>query len=392
MDPNGDVRPCCIMQPMQNSVLGNINSQPLEEIWNSERIKTLRSNLMNGRGDSRCEICYRNEAVGGESFRTNVEKNMVPILSNVNHTIQQTHPDGSCDVVNLEYWDFRFSNYCNFKCRTCNPTYSTSWVEDAKALGQYLPDQSGWKNNPEGRVKLLEKYIPNVKEIYFAGGEPLIMDEHLKVLHLLRDAGRYNVKLRYNSNLSTLIYKGNDFVTDFWNNFHDVVISGSLDAVGSRSEYIRSGTNWLKLDQNIQRLVSAGINLNFNITISSLNVFYLDEMIDYFVKIGHFNPTKNTTHRPHGFIYNIVHYPELYRVEHLPDEAKRFCYEKLRSYEKEFQKKFNVTYSLFDEIFNALNAKSSEIFFDEFKKYTHDLDKIRNESVEQYLPELAKFF
>ncbi|MFN9113836.1 MAG: hypothetical protein ACK5XN_27530, partial [Bacteroidota bacterium] len=208
----------------------------------------------------------------------------------------------------------------------------------------------------------------------------------------LKDAGRYDVKLRYNSNLSTLQYKGNDFVADFWNHFDDVVISGSLDAVGNRSEYIRSGTNWSKLDQNIQRLVRAGINLNFNITVSSLNVFYLDEMIDYFITIGHFNPQKSTTHRPQGFIYNIVHFPELYRVEHLPDSAKRFCYEKLKSYEKEFQAKYKVSYSLFDEVFNALNAPSNPKFFEEFKKYTHDLDKIRNESVGTSLAELADFF
>ncbi|MBY0517869.1 MAG: twitch domain-containing radical SAM protein [Bacteriovoracaceae bacterium] len=392
VDPNGDVRPCCIMQPMQNSVIGNINKTSLEEIWNSDGIKSLRKNLMTEKGDARCEICYRNEAVGGGSFRTNVENNMVKSFSRVGEVIQSTQADGSCEEVNLEYWDFRFSNYCNFKCRTCNPSYSTSWLEDAKAMGQYIPDQGGWKNNSEGRVKLIESYADKVKEIYFAGGEPLIMEEHLKVLNLLKDKKRFDVKLRYNSNLSTLNFKGNDFVNDFWKQFKDVVISGSLDAVGEKSEYIRSGTNWTQLDRNIRRLVDGKFNLNFNITVSSLNVFYLDEIVEYFISVGHIKPNKHEPHRSYGFIYNVVHFPEFYRVEHMPDAAKKFCYNKLKTYEESFQKRFEVKYTLFDEVFNALNAKSNPAMFEDFKLYTIQLDKLRAESVSKTLPELSQFF
>ena len=37
----------------------------------------------------------------------------------VEDSMSRTNPDGSVEDMKLPYWDFRFSNICNFKCRSC---------------------------------------------------------------------------------------------------------------------------------------------------------------------------------------------------------------------------------------------------------------------------------
>jgi sulfatase maturation enzyme AslB (radical SAM superfamily) len=81
----------------------------------------------------------------------------------------------------------------------------------------------------------MQEHIPYLEQIYFAGGEPLIMEEHYRILKELVKREMFNVKLIYNTNFSRLNLKDED-VLDYWKLFNNVSIGASLDAMGPRAE------------------------------------------------------------------------------------------------------------------------------------------------------------
>ena len=74
-------------------------------------------------------------------------------------------------------------------------------------------------------------HIDYVEQIYFAGGEPLIMDEHYRILEELERRGMFDVRLVYNTNFTQVRLKDR-YVFDFWKKFKNVSVGASLDAMG----------------------------------------------------------------------------------------------------------------------------------------------------------------
>ena len=181
--PNHNVFPCCIT----NYKVGSTKTDTMEDIWNNDEMKNIRKQMLDGEKPKACATCYKAEEYGQVSQRYTMNKE----LAKEYHRIVDTKPDGSLDKMDLAYWDFRFSNVCNLKCRSCGPQLSTGWYNDSKeqnrldrinrgdnpeeyeggvikgTLPHDLPDQSDkrliklWKE--------LEPHFPSVQEIYFAG-------------------------------------------------------------------------------------------------------------------------------------------------------------------------------------------------------------------------------
>jgi pyruvate-formate lyase-activating enzyme len=202
-----------------------------------------------------------------------------------------TQPDGHVEKVDLRYWDFRFSNLCNYKCRTCGPEYSSSWIPDAKELG-WMGSGDNSKVieiasvDESTNVDFLKKYVDIVEKVYFAGGEPLLMDEHWQILDMLDQNKRYGVVLSYNTNLSKLTYK-NKNVVDYWEKWgHNVWLWPSIDEIDDRAELIRSGTNWKNVEDNLQIVSKINIHIRPSMTVSCMNVHRIPEVINRLVDIG----------------------------------------------------------------------------------------------------------
>lgn len=400
VDPNGGVRPCCIMQADSSTILGNIADTSLEELWNTEQMKSLRKNLLSGTRDDRCKVCNELDDANLGSFRQGYQTHIAPTFPGIPNAIKNTSPDGTCNTFNLEYWDFRFSNFCNYKCRSCGPGYSSSWHADAVELGWITEPKTAkpitWLSTTDSRIQLLEKHIGIVKEIYFAGGEPLLMEEHTKVLDLLLAAGRTDVRLRYNTNLSTLKYKQYDLIDDYWSKFKNVEISGSIDAMGPRAEYIRSGTNWDVVDKNIRRLVSAlgdSISiLTFNVTISSLNVMYLEELLDYFISVNAIKDLTQYNKRPWQFWFNPVFTPEYLCIKNMPQSAKDEVKVIFNNFDERLKKERGINYSFFTDLYPILDQEADPAKMEQFKTMTTKLDELRNESAADVIPELWRHY
>ena len=95
-----------------------------------------------------------------------------------------------------------------------------------------------------------EPMLEHIEQIYWAGGEPIIMDEHWAIMNKLVEMGKTDIRIFYNTNFTKLNYKKFD-VLDLWKNFHNISIGASL-MPHSRGE--RKGTNWEDIVNNIKRL------------------------------------------------------------------------------------------------------------------------------------------
>ena len=106
-------------------------------------------------------------------------------------------------------------------------------------------------DNPDFLKEIIEQ-VPNFKTAYFAGGEPLITEEHYILLEeMIRTGASNTVSLRYNTNLSNFKFKDKDILS-LWKHFKKKIdIYASVDHYGERAEYIRHGTNWATVEENL---------------------------------------------------------------------------------------------------------------------------------------------
>jgi hypothetical protein len=229
-EPNGKVVPCCLTSH-HDYFAGDLNTQSIEEIWNSKNMKDLRKQFLAGEEPKICATCFDREKITGESGRYYQNKefpNVIKIIPEI------TEPDGTCKTMELKYWDFRFSNLCNYKCRSCGPRYSSSWVPDYKKLG-WADQEKVWSiESVENQTNydFLKDQVKHVQKVYFAGGEPLLMPEHWDTLDLLVENKRFDVKISYNTNCSTLTYGGKNAL-DYWRQWEDwkIEVWPSIDEI-----------------------------------------------------------------------------------------------------------------------------------------------------------------
>ena len=163
-------------------------------------------------------------------------------------------------------------------------------------------------------------------KIYYVIGEPLLTDKHYDILEHLISIGKTNVKLEYNSNCSVLKYKSKS-VLELWKHFDTIHIGASLDHYGSRAEYIRSGTDWNLVKNNIQKIKQEcpHIKMQSNTVVSIFNLYTLTDFFDYVLEEGFFDIEDYFPQ-----MYNIQ-YPEYYTASVLDDSFKTEIIEKIQS-------------------------------------------------------------
>ena len=120
--PSGDAFPCCL----NDTKLGNLNNDKISDLINSSYIKELRLKMLSETEPAECYRCL-NQPLNNATHRKYLNNRYLDKHSDI---IKSTSKTGQVDNFKFAYWDFRFSNYCNMKCRMCGPEYSTKWYED----------------------------------------------------------------------------------------------------------------------------------------------------------------------------------------------------------------------------------------------------------------------
>ena len=245
-DIKGTYQLCCHI-PMNDNV-GN-HTQPISTIFNNDRYKEVRKEFLAGKIPKECKVpCYVKEELGGLSNRQQVNKRFQKYAKLQDYT----NEDGSVNN-NPIYLDIRFGNKCNFKCRICGPFASSAWFKDSEKISKFKnssPQLEDYYTDSPDFWEYLDKIKDSVRYYYFAGGEPLLMDGHYKLLQWFIDNDKTDIELTYNTNLSTLNYKNHD-VFELWKNFKNISLWPSVDGYKEHCEYGRTNFVWENFEKNL---------------------------------------------------------------------------------------------------------------------------------------------
>jgi len=375
--PTGEAYPCCHAE-MGVGQVGNCREKSLEEIWYDEPMNKLRYNMIHDIRSDACARCYEQEESGFFSGRKSANKHH-------GHNIKRLGDQ----EFRMTYWDIRFSNLCNLSCRSCGHIFSSSWYQDQAQLAGPEWTKHNSVLNFAGRTEIdmweqLKPHLDYVEQIYFAGGEPLMMKEHYLILEELERRGRFDVRLIYNTNFTQTRLKDR-WVFDYWKKFDSVAVGASLDAMGPRAEYIRKGTNWATVEDNRRRMQDTCPNVDFYIspTLSIMNAEHLPEFHRTWVDQGLI--------RAQDLNVNILQDPAHYRIDIAPTAYKARLaelYQEHIAWLKPQDQLQRATVG-FESAIKFMLATDNTKLIPKFWEKTFQLDRIRKESALSIIPELA---
>ena len=218
IEENGNVTPCCVM-PSNRFFMG----KGVKNYFNGPALANLKDEFTKNKKPSNCEYCWQAE---NSNLKT--------------HRLQE-------NSIGIHQIHIRLNNVCNFKCRMCNPKFSSSWEVENRNHGYFTHEYTTQKDvfdYDSSLLPFITKAIKSngLKYLNISGGEPLITDSNLKLLYHLIDNKATNVRLAYSTNLSKLDYKKVDLI-NLWDNFEAVLLEASCDGWGEAVEYSRTGFN-----------------------------------------------------------------------------------------------------------------------------------------------------
>lgn len=294
LSPQTERRMCCASrEPAQNfrqyidteSGTGRYIPITLEQHWNGEHMRSVRRRMMAGETLPECEVC-NDKLLNTSVYRTYFDHLFQHKLEEVYHN---TLPDGSTTMVPVS-WDYRFSNLCNFRCRTCGDMLSSAWETEQKThnMVNWHDPKNNWMQ-PDIREQIrqfqdsqieaefaaaVEEH--RVEEVYWVGGEPLMYEQHWRYMRRIVELGDGpRVYARYNTNLSRVAFAGCNLYSDILANLRDWQICASIDGTGEIGEYIRTGLDYAKFCKNFEDGVAIQRNrrqmrLDFTLTLPGM--------------------------------------------------------------------------------------------------------------------------
>ena len=234
--------------------------------------------------------------------------------------------------------------------------------------------------------QMLEQF-DHTEQFYFAGGEPIIMEEHYRILKELDKRKMYHVRLIYNTNFSRTTFKDID-VFDLWNKFDSVSIGASLDAEGARAELMRKGTVWKETIANRKRMMEVCPKVDFYIsaTVGLINSLHVPDFHKSWVEQGLI--------KPQDFNFNLLQHPVWQRMDILPKEYKEQVEQKYKDQIEWLTKQDPLTRATkgYESSLEWMNSKDNQKHLDLFFANTRKYDKIRNENTLDVFPEWKELF
>ena len=413
--PNGDVRVCCTANASgagvtddkeaglvkQDGINMNLREHSVEEVWNSEHMRNTRLQMLNNIVPSSCRKCFEEESKGIKSKRyweTEVWKERLDI----DGIVAQTQASGSLPV-NIPYFDLRLGNMCNLKCVMCSPHDSSSWIKDWKLqypqyTNEQLKQDQNWNPNfdytwyKKGTfIESMKSQAQYIKELYFAGGEPLMIPEHFAILEFMVTEGfAKDCIIRYNSN-GTII---DQRTLDLWSKFKQVKFNFSLDAVNERNDYIRYPSKFKEIETNLQMLDNTSDNIVVNIAcaVQALNVHHIVDLAEW--KLA--QNFKKINQAPYGaglIGLHLVYLPSHMNVRVLPKKIKEQVSEKIINFATSLNRDIEFNTNSYGKerwlgLVNYMNAEDWSHKLPALQQYLKINDKTREQNFIKIFPEL----
>ena len=424
--PNGHMRVCCTANAsgVQNKdstkktasdagVLkrddgkpANLATTSLTEAWNNTYMKTIRKQMLAGEQPSSCIKCFKEEEAGHRSKRQWETDKWVTKLG-LDDIIGETQEDGSIPPK-IRYIDLRLGSKCQLACVMCSPHDSSKWIKEHKEIFPKIKNERlkysmrweketgklawtggsyAWhKKNPMFWEEL-ETQIPTLKQLYWAGGESLIMDEHYELMQKIIDSGHAkNIEVRYNSN--GIEWKPELF--DMWKEFKKVIFHFSVDSYGDKNHYIRYPSPWKRIVNQMHKIDDyphGNLTLTTATTITALSIVYLPEFISW--KLQENWKLLNKFPTGAGMIdLHLAYWPPQLNCKALPKWFKKDITEKYKEFIPWLEKNWKLC--------NGVEEKGTS--FHEWRSSPYGIERLtglisfmNSEDWSERLPEMAEW-
>lgn len=289
---DGTVKNCI----RSSNYIGDIKNSSIEEILLGELNQSTQQQMINREPGMFCNPCYELEK---NKTGFDIISDRIFYIRELKNIATSTYEVGNHDLHTV---DVRWTNLCNFGCVYCGPMFSSRWAEELN-LSQSRPTD-------EQKIKFKDyifDHVANLKHVYLAGGEPLLMKENLELLTLLEQKNP-NVNIRINTNLS----KTNTSIFDLVCKFKNVHWTVSVETKEDEYEYIRYGGSWKDFLDNLTIIKNLDHKISFNMLHFLLNYNSIFDCVDYFKSLGFHN---------NSFIIGALLDPVYLNIRHLPNNV-----------------------------------------------------------------------
>ena len=296
LEPNGVVKNCIISK----ETIGNIHQNSIEDILQSKKNLEIKTQMLNKEFPNNCTGCYFQEKDRATSFES---------ISSRLYYAKELGPHITNDLLDsknkfdLSHVDLRWTNHCNQACVYCSPEYSSKWATE---LGKTIKSD---KRTRDQVKKYVFNNVKQLKNIYLAGGEPLLINENRAFLKLLLEKNP-DVHIRVNTNLSST----KTGVFQMLCKFKNVHWTVSVESIKEEYEYVRYHGVWNEYLKNLKYIQTLNHKISFNMLYFILNYKSIFDCIDYFKSIGFHN---------NSFILGPLYTPLFLNVKHLPENIKK---------------------------------------------------------------------
>jgi sulfatase maturation enzyme AslB (radical SAM superfamily) len=426
--PNGDARLCCGSNASQatkgdltaglvkkeNGEPANFGTDTLMSAFNNEYMKDVRTTMLEGKIPLSCAKCFEEESNGVTSKRVWETYYWDQEGLDLKEIIESTAQDGTIPPV-IRYLDLRLGHTCNLKCIMCTPHDSSRWTQDHDqlinktrapiVLQQIQWDKTKFNNTWYERPELWEEIfeqIPNIQQLYFAGGEPLMIKEHRRFLEeiVLRGYSK-NITVRYNSN-GVLV---DDKMIELWSNFKEVRFAFSIDALMERNHYIRYPVSWDETVAALHKLDNTPDNIKIGIAcaIQIFNVKHIVEFAKWKIQQGFkkINKFKIDRYEAGGGILNMhfLYLPTYLSARILPEKDKDELVQQFSEFKQwlwdnytqhdDFWKHNPNGWRRWEAVLKFVLAEDHTHLIPAFTEYADNMDDIRGTDWRAIFPELT---
>jgi molybdenum cofactor biosynthesis enzyme MoaA len=289
----GGISPCC--EWSGEKYTGSIKDYQNSDYLNS--IKEAMNNYDMTVINKTCQECIKTESLNQLSAR---------------NYIQRYVKNGRYKIDALNKLDYRPDNLCNLKCRMCS-IYSSSLIEE-----EYVAHGMATPIIQRPTDDVIDFDLSNLDCLAILGGEPTVNKRMFPILDYLIDNNmQETVTLNYTTNCTSVNRPWMSRVEKF----KQVHINLSIDAAGKAYEYIRTGANWKKVEQNIPKIINLTTDkedYKIQMVVQFHSFAIIEDWIEYFFQ---FPPnTINMTPlqgKMHGSINCIPDYIKAQKVDYL---------------------------------------------------------------------------
>lgn len=352
---DGKIKTCT-----HGKTFGNINEQPLDQLLLSNEILEIKQDLLNDKPNSNCQHCY-NSTTKQEHFDLRNHYNPMFSSSQIDYDDLTSFKLHGIDL----HWD----NTCNFKCVYCNPEQSSLIAQE-----QGLQPNRVDNNNVDKIIELVVENQYDIKEVYFSGGEPLLVKNNEKLLSQITNE---NLPIRINSNISHANHSNR--VLNQLKRFKNVLWTVSAESSHERFEYTRSNGNWEGFIDNLRLIKSLGHQTRLNSVFFVGSAAYLFDTLEYFI----------TEHGIKDITINQLYNHPYLHVKHCPSAVKQSSLHKLKKILASdlIEPKSNSYYNIARCEKELLKSSNDEL---DYQHYFDKLDSVRHSNWRKIFPELVK--